>query len=621
MDDHLSKALRVFAEWAQDPARCEQDELIRLYPELVKYLGPMLAEYANAPCSAPARGGEKGGRPLRLGDYRIVEYIGEGSMGVIYKAVQEPLGRVVALKVLPHDFAADGRRAELLRREARTLACVAHKSIVQILQVGQSEDRDYIAMELVEGETLEKRIALIAEIPISDRSGADLLPESGPNEYIDAMIILFLEVLAGLSAIHAAGLVHRDLKPANILLSRSGGVKIADFGLAKKAAAIGLSSFGSAVGTPAYMSPEQVLGSRAGVDQRSDLFAVGIMLYELAAGFRPFDADSVAATYRRIATDCYMSIQPRHGSKQRALNHVIDRALEKSPDLRYSDALEFAADLRRVIERRPIIRGKPRIRDRIRRALFDHPERARLGVAWSCLSIPLLGLFNSILYFRIGAESMLVQAALMILFASGLSLSVGSMLLLSQFVSAKWQEKRAVIGAVSLSVSQVALLGYLALFRPIPDPKVLVAEANDLFDAAIENAQYGNYYSRRELSRDDWIVILRECAESGDDWSARIALSKVDPGELLSEPGMSPREVTLFAALLVRLIASDGEAVEALLSDTWVSHLVETYRCNFSEEIGMFRPRPRSSYQMYASPQPQPYTNPESTQRPSPDSP
>jgi len=272
----------------------------------------------------------------RLGPYQLESKLGEGGMGEVYRARDTRLGRPVALKFLTGTMAADPAALERFRREAQAISALNHPNVCTLYDIGEHEGRPYLVMELMDGQTLKERIA-------------------GQTFSNDELIATTVSLLDALEAAHAAGIVHRDIKPANIFLTPQGVVKILDFGLAKSprgqpdaaiAMAESLTAPGTTIGTISYMSPEQACGRN--VDARSDLFACGVVLYQMATGTLPFAGDSWAAT-----VDAVLNRTPRPARELRRdlspeIERVIERALEKEPQARYQSAADMRADLLRA---------------------------------------------------------------------------------------------------------------------------------------------------------------------------------------------------------------------------------------------------------------------------------
>jgi serine/threonine protein kinase/Tfp pilus assembly protein PilF len=283
-----------------------------------------------------------------ISHYNVLERLGGGGMGVVYKAKDTRLGRNVALKFLPDGISEDPQAIERFRREARAASSLNHPNICTIYDIGEFEGLPFIAMELLEGQTLKRRISG-KPIPIS--------------ELLDAGI----QIANGLEAAHAKGIVHRDIKPANVFLVDRGPAKILDFGLAKLATqrqaieALGesllrtethmaagalLTSPGSSIGTVAYMSPEQARGED--LDLRSDLFSLGVLLYEMSTGVAPFSGSTVALIFDGILNSEATPVTKLNPRLPAALENILSKALEKDIELRYQTAAEFRADLKRL---------------------------------------------------------------------------------------------------------------------------------------------------------------------------------------------------------------------------------------------------------------------------------
>jgi eukaryotic-like serine/threonine-protein kinase len=268
-------------------------------------------------------------KATRIGRYKILGELGRGAMGIVYKAEDPNLDRVVALKTIVLEADAEGRK-EYEKRffvEAKAAGKLNHPNIVTVYDFGEADSVAYLAMELVEGTDLRERLK---------NSKGEGLPA------IDAVDIA-QQVAEGLGYAHERGIVHRDIKPGNIMLQRRGQAKIMDFGLARMRVADHKTSTGMVLGTPKYMSPEQVAGQP--VDQRSDLFSLGIVLHEMLTGTRLFageDAPQIMHNVVHIEHDPPSRIKPDLPSM---LDFVVARALKKDPTLRYQDAFELSADL------------------------------------------------------------------------------------------------------------------------------------------------------------------------------------------------------------------------------------------------------------------------------------
>jgi serine/threonine protein kinase len=288
----------------------------------------------------------------QIGSYQILRELGRGGMGVVYAARDERLGRTVALKALPAEYTRDRRHRDRLAREARAAAAFTHESIATVYALEDIDGALYIASELVEGQTLRDELAAGAVPP-------------------DRLIATLTDIASGLAAAHGRGIIHRDLKPENVIRRTDGRIKIVDFGLARISdpeipTMTRLTEPGTTAGTPGYMAPEQISGGE--IDARSDLFAFGVLAWELATGEHPFGSNPAIVLARM------MEGRPASGGRQLpvpGLDPIVKRCLRASPEERYPSADVLLDDLRRL-----------RTPSDVQRSITELGETARSGIWW-----------------------------------------------------------------------------------------------------------------------------------------------------------------------------------------------------------------------------------------------
>ena len=353
-----------------------------------------------------------------LGDFKIIRQIGRGGMGIVYEAVQLSLGRRVALKVLPFAAAMDERQRQRFQLESHAAAQLHHNHRVPVSAVGCDRGTHSSAMQLIEGDTLGTLIERLRErqeqlqngvsrsgntieshglrstVHTSTASLADLEVTrtlfGQPRSRFTAAAKLIAQLAEALEYAHSAGIIHRDIKPANILLDSSGRGWITDFGLAQVAANSLMTQTGDLVGTLRYMSPEQAAGRRAIVDHRSDIYSLGATLYELLCLHPIFVGDDRQTLLHAILQTEPQMLRQVDRSIPIELETIVHKAIAKTPSDRFASAEEFAADLKRFIEQRPIKARRPTLVDQARKWARRHPSAVAATLAF--LAIGVIGL-------------------------------------------------------------------------------------------------------------------------------------------------------------------------------------------------------------------------------------
>ncbi|MEZ5967135.1 MAG: serine/threonine-protein kinase [Planctomycetota bacterium] len=398
-DDHIDRltdALGAFLDRRGDASGESDDAFLARHGHLRDLLEPMLdppEDIARAP----------GERPRFLGDYRVVREIGRGGMGVVYEAQQLSIPRRVALKVLPPHFTLSARRIERFRREAAAAGRLRHPGLVQIYEVGESAGTHFFAMEFVEGKSLAHVLCEVVE-----RGGgpADVdLGVAGGGAYLTQVAEVVAQIAETLAFAHENGIVHRDVKPQNVLIASDRRVRVVDFGLAKDVDLGSLSRSGEFAGTPHYVSPEQASG-RASVDHRSDVFSLGVVMYQLLTLDLPFDGESTQQVLLAVGTEEPRAPRQVNRAVPVDLETVCLKAIAKDPGRRYQTAAEMAADLRRFLRGEAILARPVGFVERSVR--FARRHRAASAAAGLALILLLAAPLAAIYYKRL-SDALIAQ--------------------------------------------------------------------------------------------------------------------------------------------------------------------------------------------------------------------
>jgi eukaryotic-like serine/threonine-protein kinase len=272
----------------------------------------------------------------RIGNCRIVDEVGAGGMAVVYKAVQEPLGRTVAVKALKSSIAAEAQFAERFEREARFMASLQQENIINVYDFIKLGGTMFIVMEYVEGIDLY-----------------DLLEQAPKRLPVEVATIICLQVARALNHAHFRGIIHRDIKPANVMISKRGDVKLMDFGIARDESLSDLTETGTGLGTPSYMSPEQILGDK--LDQRTDIWSLGVVFYQMLTGSKPFAEDARRSVLQKIRLDRYTPSRKLNPKVPRGVERILGQCMEKLPADRYPSMQALIHDLEDFLATRIVI--------------------------------------------------------------------------------------------------------------------------------------------------------------------------------------------------------------------------------------------------------------------------
>jgi serine/threonine protein kinase len=271
------------------------------------------------------------------GRYRLESKLGSGGMSTVYLALDEVLDRPVAVKLLHREISEEADQLERFRREARAAARLSHPNLVGVIDAGEDDGRPYIVFEYIQGRTLKRRLQEEGRLPV------------------DEAVAYAIEIGRGLTAAHARKLVHRDVKPQNVLIDPDGRAKVTDFGIARSLEQQGMTATGRVLGTTDYVSPEQAMGED--VDERSDVYSLGVVLYEMLTGDVPFRAETQVGVAMKHVNEPMPDVQTRRPEVSAAVASVVDRATTKDPRDRYSTVAEMVRDLEQTLEVEAARRG------------------------------------------------------------------------------------------------------------------------------------------------------------------------------------------------------------------------------------------------------------------------
>lgn len=460
--------LELLVEWEERRAQgesvsaeqlCPND--LRLQQELRDRIArreKLLAALELSPDGDNCFAGRAPGALPQLDGYEILELIGQGGMGVVYKARQLGLNRIVAVKMILSGVNASPQELARFRSEAEAVARLAHPNIVQIYEIGEQNDCPYLTLEYVPGGSLAQQLD---GTPLPPRRAADLV----------------LALAKGIQHAHERGIVHRDLKPGNVLIHADGTPAIADFGLAKRAEGnLAHTITGAIIGSPSYMAPEQAAGNSAEIGPATDVYALGVMLYEMLTGQPPFKGDSVLETIQQVREQDPLPPRLAQPKIPRDLETICLKCLEKKPANRYANAAALALDLQAFLHGEPINAQSLTLLDQVARTITHHgfDERIQGFAKWMLFFSPIPLTTHLIAWYFLAAKpyyatGMIATTSCVLFIMLPLMIRVGTP---SLRLIPSWQRKHFLTTWIGHTISMAVLLAVVLIAVPADQPNL-----------------------------------------------------------------------------------------------------------------------------------------------------